>query len=155
MRAEFASLAAAVLLAGTAQAGTSLSCRVQQDLKGSGSAAPRTIEFVWSTADDGAKPTGPIKTRIGTIAPGTDLKSITLNGKPVQLPAQAGGLIRFGKAYDYGNRVVLAYRLERQWDATATPSEVVYALDKTHVVKDIDILPGSEFEAPGHCILVE
>lgn len=143
-----------ILVADCAQAGQSLSCRVQADLA-AGKGAPKVTLFTWSTADDGTKPTGPVKSSIGTIAPGKDLKSIKMDGKPVTLPADLRGLIRFGKVYDYGNRVVLAYRAEREWDSTATPSEVVYAIDKTRVVNSADVLPGSEMERPGHCTLVE
>lgn len=138
-----------------ASAQDGLSCQVQRDLQSDVGCAPKATEFVWSTADDSSKPTRVIETRIGTIRPSGDLKSITLDGKPVSLPAEVSGLIRFGTVYDYGNRVVLAYRAERQWDATATPSEVVYALDKRRIVAVADILPGSEFERPGHCVLVE
>lgn len=144
-----------IFAAGSGQAGQSLSCRVQADLAAGQGTAPKATSFVWSTADDGSRPTGPMKTGIGTIAPENGLKSIVLNGKPVQLPAEAVGLIRFGHVYDYGKRVVVAYRVEREWDATATPSEVVYALDKSRAVTAADILPGSEMERPGHCTLVE
>lgn len=142
------------LAAGCAQAAEGLSCRVEQDLAGA-DGAPEVREFIWSTAHGGSEPTGAIKTAIGAVGQGEALGSVTLNGKPVQLPTETRGVIRFGKVYDYGDRVVLAYRVERQDDSSATPSEVVYTLDKSRVVADADILPGSQSEAPGHCILVE
>ncbi|MCD9030860.1 hypothetical protein LDO32_03810 [Luteimonas sp. Y-2-2-4F] len=153
-RAKAALALGLTLGVGSLQAAESLSCRVQQDLEGA-DGAPEVREFIWSTAHGGSEPTGAIKTAIGTIGQGEALGSITLDGQPVQLPTETRGVIRFGTAYDYGDRVVLAYRVERQDDSSATPSEVVYTLDKSRVVADADILPGSQSEAPGHCILVD
>lgn len=155
MKKTMTMLAAGLLLAGTTQAADSLSCRVQQDLAVNGSGTPKVSELVWSEAHGDAARAGRVVTGIGTIAAGDDLKSITLDGQPVELPAEVKGLLRFGKAYDYGDRVVLAYRVEREEDASATPSEVVYALGKSRAVAEADVLPGSEWEAPGHCVLIQ
>lgn len=139
---------------GTAFGQASLSCRVQQDLAEGGSKAPRVSELVWSQAHgEGAGP-GRVVTGIGTIAAGEDLKAITLDGQPIRLPAEVAGLLRFGKAYDYRDKVVLAYRVEREWDSSATPSEVVYALNKQRVITEVDVLPGDAVEDGSHCVLI-
>lgn len=139
----------------SAFASEGLSCRIQQDLAGSGGRAPKVSELVWSEAHgEGAGP-GRVSTSIGPIAAGEDLKTITLDGQPIALPDQVTGLLRFGKAYDYGDRVVLAYLVEREWDSSATPSEVVYALDKQGTVSEVDVLPGGAAEASGHCVLIQ
>lgn len=148
-------LVAGLLLTGTTQAAGSLSCRVQQDLGGGGSRAPKVNELIWSEAHGDAGGVGQVATSIGAIAAGDDLKSITLAGQPIPLPEQVRGLLRFGKAYDYAGRVVLAYLVEREWDSSATPSEVVYALDKQGAVTEIDVLPGDAAEAGGHCLLIQ
>ena len=148
-------LAAGLLPAGTAQAGESLSCQVQKDLDAGAEKAPKVSELVWSEAHGDAGGVGQVATSLGAIAPGEDLKTITLDGHPVQLPEQVAGLLRFGKAYDYGDRVVLAYLVEREWDSSATPSEVVYALDKQGTVAEVDVLPGDAAEAGGHCVLIQ
>lgn len=138
---------------GTAFGQASLSCRVEQDLAEGG--APRVSELVWSQAHgEGAGP-GRVSTSIGPIAAGEDLKTITLDGQPVALPDQVTGLLRFGKAYDYRGRVVLAYLVEREWDSSATPSEVVYGLDKQGTVSEVDVLPGGAAEDSGHCVLIQ
>jgi hypothetical protein len=147
-------LAAGFLLTGAVQASEGLSCRIHQDLMAGEGQAPETTEFIWSTAHESAEQSRAIATSIGEIAPGEDVKSITLNGQPVQLPTEVDGLIRFGKVYDYGDRVVLAYRVEREWDSSATPSEVVYALNKQRAVTDIDLLPGDAVEDGTHCVLI-
>ncbi len=158
-------LAAMVLLAGTAHAGTSLSCQVQQDLKGSVSTAPKVTEFVWSTAHDSSKPTGPIKTRIGALYYARGRRetqwgpmsndTLTLNGTPLKVPPPVNGVIRFGKAFDYGDRVALAYLGEREDDSSATPSEIVLLLNKTGAVVAADIQAGNADADPNHCTLVE
>lgn len=148
-------LAAGLLLAGTTQAAVRLSCEVQRDLAEGGSRAPRVSELVWSEAHGGGAGPGRVATSIGQIAAGEDLKTITLDGQPVLLPEQVTGLLRFGKAYDYGARIVLAYLVEREWDSSATPSEVVYALDKQGAVTEVDVLPGDAAEAGGHCLLIQ
>ena len=133
----------------------SLSCRIQQDLAAGAGKVPMTTEFVWSTAHNSSAPSSAVKTSIGKIDQGEALGSVLLDGQPVQLPATTRGVIRFGKVFDYGDRVVLAYRVEREWDSTASPSEVVYALDKRRTISDVDILPGNEAQTSGHCILID
>lgn len=139
----------------SALASESLSCRVQQDLAGSGGRAPKVSELVWSEAHGEGAGAGRVSTSVGAIAAGEDLKTVTVNGQPIPLPEQVTGLLRFGKAYDYGDRVVLAYLVEREWDSSATPSQVVYALDKQRAVTEIDVLPGDAAEAGGHCVLIQ
>lgn len=143
-----------LLMATGAQAGESLSCQIQKGQASGVADATKVSEFVWSTAHDSTAPTGAIATSIGKIDQGDALGAITLNGQPVQLPAEVRGLIRFGKVYDYGGFAVLAYRVERDFDSTATPNEVVYRLDKTRVVAEVDLLPGEVMEDPSHCILI-
>lgn len=152
-----ATLSAGVMLLAVvagAQAGESLSCQVQNQQVRGVDGAPKVTEFIWSTAHNSSEPTGAIATSIGKIDQADALGAIALDGRPVQLPAEARGLIRFGKVYDFGNFVVLAYRAEREFDSTATPSEVVYRLDKARVVGQVDILPGDLMEAPDHCTLI-
>lgn len=148
-------LVAGLLLTATTQAAESLSCQVEKDLAAGADKAPKVSEIVWSEAHGDAGGVGQVATSLGAIAPGEDLKTITLDGQPMRLPEQVTGLLRFGKAYDYGDRVVLAYLVEREWDSSATPSEVVYALDKQGTVTEVDVLPGDAAEAGGHCVLIQ
>lgn len=150
-----------IMASGSALAQETLSCQVQGDLT-KHSAAPKVTDFTWSTAHNSSSPTGAIATSIGKIAQGRAQGSITLSGKPVQLPNEVRGVIRFGKVYDYGGRVALAYRVEREFDSSATPSEVVFRLDKTRVVAEAEVLPGEAAfndilarDYPDHCTLVE
>lgn len=153
-RTTTALLATGFLLASAAHAKEGLSCRVQQDLAAGPSKALKATEFTWSTAHGSAEEANAVPTSIGDFAPGEDLKSITLDGQSIQLPAEVDGLIRFGKVYDYGDRIVVAYRVEREWDSTATPSEVVYALDKQRAATEVDLLPGDAMENGSHCVLI-
>jgi hypothetical protein len=158
-------LAAGLLLAGAAQASESLSCLVQKDLVAGAGQAPKVTEFTWSTAHGGSEPTGPIKASIGAIHYASGQRdtqwgpmpndTLTLNGTPLKVPAAVNGVIRFGKAFDYGNRVALAYLAEREDDSSATPSEIVLLLDNAGVVSATDIQPGNADADPNHCTLVE
>lgn len=158
-------LAAGLLLTGVAQAADSLSCQVQQDLDAGAGRAPKVTEFIWSTAHGGSEPTGPIQTRIGTIHYTSGQRAtqwgplpndtLTLDGAVLKVPPEVNGEIRFGKAFDYGDRVALAYLAEREDDSGAEPSEVVLQLDKTGTVAATDIQPGNAEADPNHCTLVE
>lgn len=165
MKKTMATLAAGFLLAGTAQAADSLSCQVQQDLAAGAGRAPKVTEFIWSTAHGGSEPTGPVKTRIGTLHYASGRRdtqwgpmpndTLTLDGTPLKVPPEVNGVIRFGKAFDYDDRVALAYLAEREDDSSATPSEIVLLLAKTGAVSATDIQAGSADTDPNHCTLVE
>lgn len=142
-------------VSGSAAAGESLSCRVQRDLAAGAGATPKVSEFIGSTAHDSSEPTGAVATNIGKIRPDDDLANITLDGKSIQLQPEARGLIRFGNVYDYGDRVALAYLVEREDDASATPSQVVLLLNKNGTVSETDVLPGTASSTDGHCTLIE
>lgn len=165
MKKTMATLAAGLLLAGTAQAADSLSCQLKQDLAAGAGRAPKVTEFIWSTAHGGSEPTGPIQTRIGTIHYESGQRNtqwgpmpndtLTLDGTPLKVPPAVNGVIRFGKAFDYGDRVALAYLAEREDDSSATPSEIVLLLDKTGAVSATDVQAGNAGADPNHCTLVE
>lgn len=75
MKTIIALFAATLLLAPTAQAGQGLSCQVKQEARQARlktKAAPKVIEFLWSTAHCCEESTGPVKTSIGSfdLAPG-------------------------------------------------------------------------------------
>lgn len=158
-------LAAGLLLTGVAQAADSLSCQVQQDLEAGAGRAPKVTEFIWSTAHGGSEPTGSIQTRIGAIHYTSGQQAtqwgqvpndtLTLHGAPLKVPPEVNGVIRFGKAFDYGDQVALAFLAEREDDSSAAPSEVVLLLDKTGKVTETDIQPGNAELDPNHCTLVE
>lgn len=158
-------LAAGLLLAGTTQAADSPSCRVKQDVAAGAGRAPKVTEFIWSTAHGGSEPTGPLKTSAGTLSYTSGQRdtqwgpmpndTLTLDGTPLKVPPEVNGVIRFGKAFDYGDRVALAYLAEREDDSSATPSEIVLLLDKTGAVSATDIQPGNADTDPNYCTLVE
>lgn len=106
MKRTITALAAGLLLAGTAQASESLSCQLKES-------AGEGIAFAWSYAHDEADGPNTIATSIGTIGnvEGPNFTtSITLDGRPIALPPEHAGLIRFGKIYEHDNKVALAYR---------------------------------------------
>jgi len=165
MKKTTMTLAAGLLLAGSAQAAEGLSCQVEKDLAAGAGQAPKVTEFTWSTAHGGSEPTGPIKVSIGTLYYTSGRRdtqwgpmpndTLTLNGSPLKVPAAVNGVIRFGKAFDYGDRVALAYLAEREDDSSATPSEIVLLLDKAGAVSATDIRPGNADADPNRCTLVE
>lgn len=158
-------VAACLAACGPALADSSLSCRVKQDLATGAGQAPKVVEFIWSTAHHSSEPTGPIKTRLGTIHYTSGQRqtewgpvphdTLTLNGQSVPAPPEVNGVIRFGKAFDYGDRVALAFLAEREDDSGATPSEVVLLLDKTGAIAETDTQPGKAELDPNHCTLIE
>lgn len=165
LRARMWFVVACLGACGPVLADSGLSCRVHQDTAQGQGTTPAVIEFVWSTAHHTAEPTGPIKTRLGAIHYTSGQRqtewgpmprdTLMLNGQPIDAPPEVNGTIGFGKAFDYGDRVALAYLGEREDDSGATPSEVVLLLDKTGAIAETDIQPGNADEEPNHCTLVE
>lgn len=152
-------------VSGPVIADSGLSCRIRQDIAQGQGKAPQMTEFVWSTAHGSSEPTGPINTDLGAIHYASGQRktewgpmphdTLTLDGQPIAVPPEVNGVIRFGKAFDYGDRVALAFLAEREDDSSATPSEVVLMLDKTGKVAETDIQPGNAELDPNHCTLVE
>ena len=151
MRLTITALAVGLLLAGTAQASDSLSCQLKESA-GEGTA------FAWSSAHGEAEGPDTISTSIGTIGnaegPGFTT-AITLNGKPVALSPEHAGQVRFGKVYEHGDKVALAYLVERARDSSASPSELVFLVSKDRAVSEIDIQPGNAAPIVGHCNLIQ
>ncbi|MCD9125408.1 hypothetical protein [Luteimonas fraxinea] len=148
------SVMGAAMFASTAYAGEHLSCQLHAAEGSALEGQPKVTEFLWSTANSVADPTGPIATSIGVIDQGKAVGSLALDSAPIQLPPELGGLVYFGQAYDYGNRVALAYLVERAEDSSALPSQVVLMLDKTGRVIASDLIPGDAEPAPGQCRLI-
>ncbi len=149
------------LLACAASAGAapSLSCQLQSgQFKADGGGKPKVSAFIWATGHGNATPTGPIRTRIGRIDPveGRDYKrAIKLDGKPVPLPIEAHSVVGFGKVYDFGSAVALAYLGERDEDSSARPSQIVIVINKTGAVIDSEVLPGTATNSSSHCLLID
>jgi hypothetical protein len=141
-----------------AQAGESLSCRVHNNQIKGAATAPVAAEFIWSAAHGTDEATGRIKTSIGQIDQGAGTGPttvLTLNGKVLPLPASLSGSIRFGRAIDYGSKVVLAYLVERADDSSASPSQVVLLLGQGGAVLETDLLPGTAPSPGDHCVLIQ
>ncbi|HDS3802997.1 TPA: hypothetical protein QEM88_000984 [Stenotrophomonas maltophilia] len=149
------------LLAFAASAGAapSLSCQLQSgQFKAGGEGKPRVSAFIWATGHGSAAPTGPIRTSIGRIEPveGRDYKrAIKLDGKPVPLPTEAHSVVGFGKVYDFGGAVALAYLGEREEDSSARPSQIVIVINKAGSVIDSEVLPGTATNPGDHCLLID
>ncbi|HEL4192135.1 TPA: hypothetical protein UM521_000504 [Stenotrophomonas maltophilia] len=145
--------------AASAEAANSLSCQLQSgQFRVDGGGRPKVSEFIWATGHASVPPTGPIRTRIGRIDPveGEDYKrAIKLDGKPVLLPAVAHSVIGFGKVYDFGSAVALAYLGERDEDSSARPSQIVIVINKAGSVIDSDVLPGTSLNPGKHCLLID
>ncbi|PSD14055.1 hypothetical protein C7E19_13125 [Stenotrophomonas maltophilia] len=145
--------------AASAEAAQSLSCQLQSgQFKAGGGGKPKVSAFVWATGHGSAIPTGPVRTSIGRIDPmeGRDYKrAIKLDGKPVLLPPDAQSVIGFGKVYDFGGTVVLAYLGEREEDSSARPSQIVIVINKAGSVIDSEILPGTATNHGSHCLLID
>ncbi|HDS1569840.1 hypothetical protein H8M10_11775 [Stenotrophomonas maltophilia] len=145
--------------AASAEAAPSLSCQLQSgQFRGDGGGSPKISGFIWATGHGSATPTGPIRTRIGRIDPveGRDYKrAIKLDGKPVLLPAEAHSVIGFGKVYDFGGTVALAYLGEREEDSSARPSQIVIVINKAGSVIDSEVLPGAATNPGSHCLLID
>lgn len=151
MKQTISVLAVGLLLAGHVHAGDSLSCQLKKSAaKGTG--------FAWSYAHGGADGPDTILTSIGTIGyeEGPRYTSlITLDGKPIALPAQHAGLIRFGKVFEQGEQVALAYLVERESDSSASPSQLVFLLDKSGAVSQVSVQAGDVEPAASHCNLIQ
>jgi hypothetical protein len=146
-------------IASSAEAAPSLSCQLQSgQFSAGGVGHPKVSEFVWATGHGSATPTGPIRTRIGRIEPveGRDYKrAIKLDGKSVLLPAEAHSVVGFGKVYDFGGAVALAYLGERDEDSSARPSQIVIVINKAGSVIDSEVLPGTATNPGNHCLLID
>lgn len=151
MKQTITVLAAGLLLAGHVQAGETLSCELKES-------AGEGTSFAWSHAHGEAEGPDTIPTAIGTIGntegPGFTT-AITLDGKPVALPPEHAGLIRFGKVYEHGDKVALAYLVERSRDSSASPSELVFLVDASGTVSNLDLQPGNAEPIVGHCNLIQ
>lgn len=149
------------LLAFSASAGAapSLSCQLQNgQFRMDGGGEPKVSEFIWATGHGSATPTGPILTSIGRIDPveGRDYRrAIKLDGKPVLLPTEAHSVIGFGKVYDFGGAVALAYLGERDEDSSARPSQIVIVINKAGSVIDSEVLSGASLNPGKHCLLID
>ncbi|UGB16879.1 MULTISPECIES: hypothetical protein [Stenotrophomonas maltophilia group] len=145
--------------AASAEAAQSLSCQLQSgQFMVDGVGRPKVSEFVWATGHGSATPTGPIRTRIGRIEPveGRDYKrAIKLDGKPMLLPTEAHSVIGFGKVYDFGRAVALAYLGERDEDSSARPSQIVIVINKAGSVIDSEVLSGASLNPGKHCLLID
>lgn len=145
--------------AASAEAAQSLSCQLQSgQFKAGGGGKPKVSEFIWATGHGSAIPTGPVRTSIGRIDPaeGRDYKlAIKLDGKPVLLPAEAHSVIGFGKVYDFGSAVALAYLGERDEDSSARPSQIVIVINNAGSVIDSEVLPGTATNVGSHCLLID
>lgn len=151
-------LASGLMSVMSAQAADSLSCRIQANQIAGNANKPRVTDFVWSAAHGTDEGTRSIKTRIGLIGqagasgPATVLN---LNGKELSMPTALAGSVRFGKVYDYGDKVALAYLVERADDSSASPSQVVLLLGRSGTVLETDLLPGTAAAVDTHCVLVQ
>lgn len=150
MKRTIITLAAGLLLVSNAHAGKSLSCQLKKS-------AGKGIAFAWSYAHSEAAGPNTISTSIGKIGKveGPNFTtSVTLNGRPIALPPEHAGLIRFGKVYEHGTKVALAYRVQREIDSASSPSELVFLVDAKGAVHNIEIQPGDTEPAEGHCSLI-
>jgi len=145
--------------AASAEAAHSLSCQLQSgQFKAGGGGKPKISAFIWATGHASVPPTGPIRTRIGRIDPveGRDYKrAIKLDGKPVLLPVEAHSVMGFGKVYDFGGVIALAYLGEREEDSSARPSQIIVVINKAGSVIDSEVLPGTATNSGSHCLLID
>jgi hypothetical protein len=151
MKRTITALAAGLLLACSVQASDSLSCQLKESA-GEGTA------FAWSYAHGEAEGPDTVATSIGTIgyAEGPRYTSlITLDGKPIALPPEHAGQIRFGKVFEHDGQVALAYLVEREHDSSASPSELVFLVDKSGAVSHLSVQPGNAEPVAGHCNVIE
>lgn len=145
--------------AASAEGAPSLSCQLQiGQFRVDGGGRAKVSAFIWATGHGSATPTGPNRTSIGRIEPveGGDYKRmLKLDGKPVLLPAEAHSVIGFGKVYDFGSAVALAYLGERDEDSSARPSQIVIVINKAGAVIDSEVLPGTATNPGTHCLLID
>ncbi|MCI1089525.1 hypothetical protein MOQ21_00790 [Stenotrophomonas maltophilia] len=147
------------MFAASAEAAPSLSCQLQSgQFLGEGVGRPKVSAFIWATGHGSATPTGSIRTGIGRIDPveGRDYKrAIKLDGKPILLPTEAHSVVGFGKVYDFGGAVALAYLGERKEDSSARPSQIIVVINKAGSVIDSEVLPGTATNPGNHCLLID
>lgn len=159
MGMRFFGLLGLLAFAVSAEAAPSLSCQLQSgQFPGEGKGKPKVSEFIWATGHGSAMPTGPIRTGIGRIDPveGRDYKrAIKLDGKPILLPTEAHSVVGFGKVYDFGGAVALAYLGERDEDSSARPSQIVIVINKAGSVIDSEVLPGTATNPGSQCLLID
>ncbi|MDX3930948.1 MAG: hypothetical protein QHC77_03270 [Stenotrophomonas sp.] len=145
--------------AASAEAAPGLSCQLKTgQFRVGGVGNPKVSAFIWATGHGSATPTGPIRTSIGRIDPveGRDYKrAIKLNGKSILLPPEAHSVVGFGKVYDFGSAVALAYLGERDEDSSARPSQIVIVINKAGSVIDSEVLPGTATNQGSHCLLID
>lgn len=145
--------------AASSEAAPSLSCQLQNgQFRVGGVGNPKVSAFIWATGHGSATPTGPIRTRIGRIDPveGRDYRrAIKLDGKPILLPPEAHSEVGFGKVYDFGGALALAYLGEREEDSSARPSQIVVVINKAGSVIDSEVLPGTATNPGSHCLLID
>lgn len=151
MKRKITVLAAGLLMVGTAQAGQSLSCQIKER-------AQEGVAFSWSHAHGEAEGPDTIPTAIGVIGqtegPGFTT-AITLNGEPIAHPPEHAGLVRYGKVYAIDDQVALAYLVERSHDSSASPSELVFLVDASGTVSNLELQPGNAEPVVGHCNLIQ
>lgn len=137
--------ATCILLVGPVYASDSLSCRIKQSgVEGAG--------FSWTYARPDEEAPGPhsITTSIGTVSSAEGPRyttALTLNGRPIALPAQYAGVIRFGKIFEFDGGVALAYLVARWEDSQASPSRLVVQLNKAGKPVETQLLPGDNEDA--------
>ena len=124
------------------QADENLWCKIKAD---AARPSARSIPFFWSASHGATEnPTGPLKTSIGVIEPGDTQTRITLDGKPVPLPAGARGPIWSGRVIDLGKQVAIAFLVEGPNDSSALPSEALLVIERGPVVVASDVIPGEQ-----------
>lgn len=103
-------------------------------------------QIVWNSASQDLPATEHVDTSAGRLelAAGTDgFTALSLNGKPVQVPASAVGTLAYGQVYDLGNQILVAAFVERSDDSSAVPSEVQLLLSGDGSVLDSAVHSGT------------
>lgn len=138
----FAIGAIAIVATGQAGANENLWCQVKAE------AAAKTtkgIPFIWSSSHAAEyAPTGPLQTSQGVIEAGDTTTRITLDGKPVPLPAGAQGPVWSGRVIDLGDRIAIAFLVEGPNDSSALPSEALLVIKRGPVVVASNVIPGEQ-----------
>ncbi|WP_246333378.1 hypothetical protein [Stenotrophomonas tumulicola] len=80
---------------------------------------------------------------------------LKLDGELVLLPTEAHSVVGFGKVYDFGGAVALAYLGERDEDSSARPSQIFIVINKAGSVIDSEVLPGASLNPGKHCLLID
>lgn len=146
---------AALLLSPCAMAASSLSCDLRDEVMG---APTKVHSFAWSSPGGLGNIMDRVNTSIGEIRfrDGPRYQTVvSLSGRDVDVPRALLGQIRFGEVREFGSRTVLVYKVERDGDSSASPSEVVVAIDKNGSVIGSDSLPGNGAPTAKYCPLIE